>query len=125
MAEIRRGRTGRAAKLATLPAGIAGRAVLGVGKRMAGKSKEDVNAELVEKAAEQLFEVLGELKGAAMKLGQALSVMEAAIPPAFAEPYREALTKLQSDAPPLPADKVHRVLDAQLGTKWRERFQSF
>ena len=51
MAEIRRGRTGRAAKLATLPAGIAGRAVLGVGKRMAGKSKEDVNAELVEKAA--------------------------------------------------------------------------
>lgn len=125
MAEIRRGRTGRAAKLATLPAGIAGRAVLGVGKRMAGKSKEDVNAELVEKAAEQLFQVLGELKGAAMKLGQALSVMEAAIPPAFAEPYREALTKLQSDAPPLPADKVHRVLDAQLGTKWRERFQSF
>ncbi len=125
MAEIRRGRTGRAAKLATLPAGIAGRAVLGVGKRMAGKSKEDVNAELVEKAAEQLFQVLGELKGAAMKLGQALSVMEAAIPPAYAEPYREALTKLQSDAPPLPADKVHRVLDAQLGTKWRERFQSF
>nr|WP_237674134.1 AarF/UbiB family protein [Mycobacteroides abscessus] len=51
--------------------------------------------------------------------------MEAAIPPEFGEPYREALTKLQSDAPPLPADKVHRVLDAQLGTKWRERFQSF
>ncbi|MDH6242928.1 putative unusual protein kinase regulating ubiquinone biosynthesis (AarF/ABC1/UbiB family) [Mycobacterium sp. OTB74] len=125
LAEIRRGRTVRAAKLASLPAGIAGRAALGVGKRIAGKSKEDVNAELVEKAAEQLFQVLGELKGAAMKLGQALSVMEAAIPPALAEPYRDALTKLQSDAPPLPAAKVHRVLDAQLGTKWRERFQSF
>ncbi|MGH3725130.1 MAG: ABC1 kinase family protein [Phycisphaerales bacterium] len=125
MAEIRRGRAARAAKLASLPAGIAGRAALGVGKRIAGKSKEEVNAELVEKAAEQLFQVLGELKGAAMKLGQALSVMEAAIPPEFAEPYREALTKLQSDAPPLPADKVHRVLDAQLGTKWRDRFQSF
>ncbi|MUM17932.1 AarF/ABC1/UbiB kinase family protein [Mycobacterium sp. CBMA271] len=125
MAEIRRGRAARAAKLASLPAGIAGRAALGVGKRLTGKSKDEVNAEMMEKAAEQLFQVLGELKGAAMKLGQALSVFEAAIPPAFAEPFREALTKLQSDAPPLPANKVHRVLDAQLGTKWRERFQSF
>ena len=60
-----------------------------------------------------------------MKVGQALSVMEAAVPEQFGEPYREALTKLQKDAPPLPAAKVHRVLDAQLGTKWRDRFSSF
>ena len=60
-----------------------------------------------------------------MKVGQALSVMEAAIPEQYGKPYREALTKLQKDAPPLPAAKVHRVLDAQLGTKWRERFSSF
>ncbi len=79
----------------------------------------------MEKAANQLFTVLGELKGGAMKVGQALSVMEAAIPDEFGEPYREALTKLQKDAPPLPASKVHRVLDGQLGTKWRERFSSF
>ncbi|MGH3636305.1 MAG: macrolide-binding ATPase MABP-1, partial [Mycobacterium sp.] len=72
-----------------------------------------------------LFTVLGELKGGAMKVGQALSVMEAAIPEAYGEPYREALTKLQKDAPPLAAHKVHRVLDAQLGTKWRDRFSSF
>ncbi|WP_062540427.1 ABC1 kinase family protein, partial [Mycobacterium celatum] len=63
--------------------------------------------------------------GGAMKVGQALSVMEAAIPPQFADPFREALVKLQSEAPPLPAAKVHRVLDAQLGTKWRDRFESF
>ena len=36
----------------------------------------------MEKAAHQLFTVLGELKGGAMKVGQALSVMEAAIPDA-------------------------------------------
>lgn len=60
-----------------------------------------------------------------MKFGQALSVMEAAVPEEFAEPYREALTKLQADAPPLPAAKVHRVLDRQLGTAWRSRFDSF
>jgi predicted unusual protein kinase regulating ubiquinone biosynthesis (AarF/ABC1/UbiB family) len=111
--------------LASLPVGIAGRAALGFGKRLTGSSKDEVNAEMVEKAANQLFKVLGELKGGAMKVGQALSVMEAAVPEQFGEPYREALTKLQKDAPPLPADRVHRVLDSQLGTKWRDRFSSF
>jgi predicted unusual protein kinase regulating ubiquinone biosynthesis (AarF/ABC1/UbiB family) len=125
VADIRRGQAARNAKLASLPVGFAGRAALGFGKRLTGKSRDDVNAELMEKAANQLFTVLGELKGGAMKVGQALSVMEAAVPDQFAAPYREALTKLQKDAPPLPAAKVHRVLDAQLGTKWRDRFISF
>jgi predicted unusual protein kinase regulating ubiquinone biosynthesis (AarF/ABC1/UbiB family) len=123
--DIKRGRVARNAKLASLPVGFAGRAALGFGKRLTGMSRDDVNAELMEKAANQLFTVLGELKGGAMKVGQALSVMEAAVPEQFGEPYREALTKLQKDAPPLPAAKVHRVLDAQLGTRWRDRFSSF
>lgn len=125
VSDIKRGRAARNAKLASIPVGMAGRAALGFGKRLTGKSKDEINAELMEKAANQLFSVLGELKGGAMKIGQALSVMEAAIPEEFGEPYRDALTKLQKDAPPLPADKVHRVLDAQLGTKWRDRFSSF
>lgn len=123
--DIKRGRAARNAKLAGLSVNIAGRTALGIGKRLTGKSRDEVNAELMEKAAHQLFTVLGELKGGAMKVGQALSVMEAAIPEEFGEPYREALTKLQKDAPPLAAHKVHRVLDAQLGTKWRERFIEF
>ena len=125
VSEIKRGSVARNAKLASLPVGFAGRAALGFGKRLAGKSRDDVTAELMDKAAQQLFTVLGELKGGAMKVGQALSVMEAAIPEQYGKPYREALTKLQREAPPLPAAKVHRVLDGQLGTKWRERFQSF
>ena len=123
--DIKRGSTRRNVKLASIPVGMAGRAALGFGKRLTGMSRDEVNAELMEKAASQLFTVLGELKGGAMKVGQALSVLEAAIPEEFGEPYREALTKLQKDAPPLAADKVHRVLDGQLGTKWRERFASF
>ncbi|MGB0437514.1 MAG: ABC1 kinase family protein [Mycobacterium sp.] len=125
VSEIKRGRAARNAKLASLPVGMAGRAALGFGKRLTGKPKDEVNAELMDRAAQQLFTVLGELKGGAMKVGQALSVMEAAIPEQYGKPYREALTKLQREAPPLPAAKVHRVLDGQLGTRWRERFQSF
>ncbi|KAA0024357.1 AarF/ABC1/UbiB kinase family protein [Antrihabitans cavernicola] len=104
---------------------MAGRAAVGFGKRLAGGDRAEIDAQLQHRAAEQLFSVLGELKGGAMKLGQALSVMEAAIPDEYAEPYREALTKLQAQAPPLPAKAVHRVLDQQLGTQWRDRFASF
>lgn len=115
----------RNAKLAKIPLGVAGRAAVGFGKKLAGGDRKEINTELNQKAAEQLFAVLGELKGGAMKFGQALSVMEAAVPEEFGEHYREALTKLQAAAPPMPAATVHRVLNQQLGTDWRKRFQSF
>jgi predicted unusual protein kinase regulating ubiquinone biosynthesis (AarF/ABC1/UbiB family) len=115
----------RAAKLASLPLGVAGRATSGLGRRITGRSAEDVAAQLQARTAEQLFAVLGELKGGAMKLGQALSVFEAALPENSAAPYREALTKLQDAAPPMPAEAVRRVLDEQFGRTWPERFRSF
>ncbi|EIE97761.1 ABC1 kinase family protein [Saccharomonospora glauca] len=115
----------RTAKLASLPLGIAGRAVGGWGRRLAGQSAEEINATLSAKAAEQLFEVLGTLKGGAMKFGQALSVFEAAVPEEFAAPYRDALTRLQAAAPPMPARQTHRVLAEQLGRSWIKRFAEF
>ena len=60
-----------------------------------------------------------------MKLGQTLSVFEAAVPEEVAAPYREALVKLQEEAPPMPVRTVHAVLAQQLGGKWRERFRDF
>jgi predicted unusual protein kinase regulating ubiquinone biosynthesis (AarF/ABC1/UbiB family) len=115
----------RTAKLAALPLGVAGRSALGLGKRISGRSAEDVQAELQQRTAEQLFAVLGELKGGAMKLGQTLSVFEAALPEESAAPYREALTKLQEAAPPMPVATVHRVLAEQFGRTWSERFTEF
>lgn len=97
----------------------------GWGKRLAGQSAEQVSATLSAKAAEQLFEVLGTLKGGAMKFGQALSVFEAAVPDEMAKPYREALTKLQTAAPPMSARQTHRVLAEQLGRTWEGRFSAF
>jgi predicted unusual protein kinase regulating ubiquinone biosynthesis (AarF/ABC1/UbiB family) len=52
-------------------------------------------------------------------------VYEAMIPAEFAEPYQRALTKLQAQGPPLPAAKVHAVLDEQLGRRWRGHFREF
>ncbi len=115
----------RTAKLAALPLGVAGRATLGLGKRLGGRPAELVATEIQQRTAEQVFRVLGELKGGAMKLGQAMSVFEAALPEDLARPYRAALTKLQESAPPLPVAQVHRVLAEELDPEWRNAFASF
>jgi predicted unusual protein kinase regulating ubiquinone biosynthesis (AarF/ABC1/UbiB family) len=115
----------RTAKLAGLPIGYAGRAALGLGKRIGGRSAEIVAQEIQQRTAEQVFRVLGELKGGAMKMGQALSIFEAALPPEIAGPYRATLTKLQESAPPLPARTVHQVLAGDLGENWRDNFSDF
>jgi predicted unusual protein kinase regulating ubiquinone biosynthesis (AarF/ABC1/UbiB family) len=111
--------------MAALPVSYAGRTALGFGKRVGGKSAEAVTAELQQRTAEQMFKVLGELKGGAMKVGQALSVFEAALPEEFAAPYRATLTRLQDAAPPLAASSIHRILTEELGEDWRSRFAEF
>ena len=115
----------RAAKMARLPIGLAGRTAIGVGKRIGGRPAEIVAQEIQQRTAEQIFRVLGELKGGAMKLGQALSIFEAALPPEIASPYRATLTKLQEAAPPLPTRTVHQVLTRELGEGWRDLFAEF
>ncbi|MET9530594.1 AarF/ABC1/UbiB kinase family protein [Streptomyces sp. NPDC006649] len=125
MSDLPRKAVTRTAKLAALPLGFAGRATWGLGKRIGGRSAEIVAREVQQRTADQLFKVLGELKGGAMKMGQALSVFESALPEEIAGPYRAALTKLQESAPPMPVQTVHAVLEAQLGTEWRELFVEF
>jgi predicted unusual protein kinase regulating ubiquinone biosynthesis (AarF/ABC1/UbiB family) len=125
MSDLPRKAVTRTAKLAALPLGFAGRATWGLGKRIVGESAEIVGRELQQRTAEQLFKVLGELKGGAMKFGQALSVFESALPEEVAGPYRAALTKLQEAAPPMPNSTVHRVLRERLGEDWPDLFLEF
>jgi predicted unusual protein kinase regulating ubiquinone biosynthesis (AarF/ABC1/UbiB family) len=125
MSDLPRRALTRTVKLATLPVGLAGRTVLGLGKRVGGRPAELVAQEIQQRTAEQIFRVLGELKGGALKLGQALSIFEAALPPELAGPYRATLTRLQEAAPPLPASTVHKVLAADLGDDWRDMFAEF
>lgn len=111
----------RTARLAALPLGYAGRNALGLGKRLGGKPAEAVMSEIQQRTAEQLFRTLGELKGGAMKFGQALSVLEAALPDEVAEPYRKHLTMLQDSAPPMPTQTVRDALARDLGPDWKQR----
>jgi len=65
--------------------------------------------------AERIVGALGELKGAAMKVGQMLSLQDSLLPPEVAE----VLRVLQSQAPPIPFEVVKRQLDAEL-PGWRK-----
>ncbi len=125
MSDLPRHAVTRTARLARLPVGFAGRTALGTGKRLGGRPAELVTREIQQRTADQVFRVLGELKGGAMKLGQALSIFEAALPPEIAEPYRATLTRLQESAPPLPARSMHKVLAGDMGEQWRASFAEF
>lgn len=60
--------------------------------------------------AERIVHDLGELKGAAMKVGQMLSLQDSLLPPEVTG----VLRALQQQAPPIPFDAVKRQLDAEL-----------
>jgi predicted unusual protein kinase regulating ubiquinone biosynthesis (AarF/ABC1/UbiB family) len=118
MTELPRRAFSRSARLAALPLGYAGRTAVGFGRRLGGAPADAVLTEVQQRTAEQLFRTLGELKGGAMKFGQALSVLEAGLPDELVGPYREQLTRLQDDAPPMPTQTVRDQLTTHLGPDW-------
>lgn len=115
----------RGLRIASLPVGHVSRRAIGIGKKIGGRPGEVVNAQIQARTAEQLFRVLGELKGGAMKVGQAMSVFEAAFPEDLAGPYRAMLTKLQEAAPPMPRRLVESQMADELGPDWRDRFREW
>ena len=114
----------RATRLAALPLRHAARTAAAATRlsRVAGD-------QVAARTAEQLFGTLGELKGGAAKLGQAMSVFEAAMPEEVAAPYRTALRRLTDAVPPMPPEAARRVIMSDLGAAfgpgWRERLVDF
>ncbi|MEV6768497.1 AarF/ABC1/UbiB kinase family protein [Nocardia sp. NPDC051030] len=115
----------RTAKLAGIPVAFAGRQAAGVGKRALGKSAAEVNLDIQMRTAQHIFEVLGELKGCATKLGQLLSLYELALPPDLAQPYRAALTQLQDSVPTMLPGTVREAMAAAMGESWGWYFKEF
>ena len=69
----------------------------------------------------RIVETLGELKGAAMKVGQMLSLHEGMLPPEVAE----VLRALQREAPRVPSEVMRFEVEGSLGGKIDELFESF
>ena len=124
MSDLPRRAVTRTAKLATLPVGLAGRTALGLGKRLGGRPAEIVAQEIQQRTAEQIFRVLGELKGGALKLGQALSIFEAALPPEIAGPVPgHADPACRSRRPRCRSARCTRCWPSDLGPDWRDQLR--
>jgi predicted unusual protein kinase regulating ubiquinone biosynthesis (AarF/ABC1/UbiB family) len=75
--------------------------------------------------ADDTREVLGRLKGGALKAGQLLSTVETLFPQDPEGSWRAALTAMQEANPGLDITDIEPVLRADLGDRWREEFSSF
>lgn len=70
-----------------------------------------------ERTADRYVELLGHSKGALMKIGQLLSMVDTGgLGTGGFAPYQQALIRLQASAPPMAPELVHEILEAELGT---------
>lgn len=128
-------RIGRTVQLAKLATGAGSRLALGMAKRaVKGKKPGEgeaapapTEAELAEhrKAALKAVQVLGNMKGLAMKAGQVLSYVDDWMPDDVRPAYQQVLTQLQSDAPRVPLADMLNVFVDEIGEPPDEVFQSF
>lgn len=69
-----------------------------------------------ERTAERYAELLGHSKGVLMKVGQMMSMIDGrALGTGGFSPYQKAMSRLQTDAPPMHPELVREVLEAELG----------
>ena len=120
-------RIGRSAKLGTAIGGqatrYAGTAAANV-VRSEEKSQERLETRHIETAL-KMASVLGEMKGAAMKIGQMASFIDVdLLPPEYREIYQDQLAKLRTHAPAMPWEKVRTVLEEEYDERPESVFAS-
>ncbi|MEZ5075642.1 MAG: AarF/ABC1/UbiB kinase family protein [Solirubrobacterales bacterium] len=130
-AEGPRIRTGRLGRTAGVGGMVAGQGLRWAGTRLANLTRDDerrqrATDDRVAAIAVQIARQLGEMKGAAMKIGQVLSTVEL---PGLSEEgqaeFRAALAKLRDDAPKFGYEDIARVVEDDLGMPVEAAFAGF
>src|ERR1700742_2100685 len=115
-AKIPKGRIRRSAKLGSI-VGVQGARYAGTKAANVGRSEEAGSEALEQRHMETAMKMvgaLGQMKGAAMKLGQFASFIDTEfIPEEYREIYQEQLGKLRTDAPAMPWEQVVKVLEEE------------
>ena len=117
------GRGSRLARLGWMATGIAGSMVAQGARQLAQGNRPKMSDLLLTPAnARRVADQLAKLRGAAMKVGQLVS-METGdlLPPALAD----ILARLRSDARAMPKAQVAGVLESNWGKGWEKQFKHF
>jgi predicted unusual protein kinase regulating ubiquinone biosynthesis (AarF/ABC1/UbiB family) len=128
MPRIPRSRLARTAKFGGL---VAGQGARWAGTQVANRVRSDEQAEAADAKralalADELVTQLGQMKGAAMKLGQVLSTVDFdMVPEGEREAFKERLSALRDAAPQVPFKNMKKVIIEELGGSLEEHFQEF
>jgi predicted unusual protein kinase regulating ubiquinone biosynthesis (AarF/ABC1/UbiB family) len=126
--DLPQGRVRRTAKLGTV-IGSEGARYAGTRAANLARSKERAGAAMDTRhleAAERMVDVLGTMKGAAMKIGQLASFIDTEfIPDEYRDLYQNKLATLRSEAPAMPWKKVRGVLEEEWDEPVDELFADF
>jgi predicted unusual protein kinase regulating ubiquinone biosynthesis (AarF/ABC1/UbiB family) len=122
------GRVARTAKVGTV-IGTQGARYAGTRAANVVRSKERATEKLDRRhleAAERMVDTLGTMKGAAMKIGQLASFIDTEfLPPEYRELYQDKLSSLRTSAPPMPWNKVVKVLEEEWESDVDDLFEEF
>jgi predicted unusual protein kinase regulating ubiquinone biosynthesis (AarF/ABC1/UbiB family) len=117
------GRLARLARFGGLAGGLAGNVAVGAVRRLAEGGRPELGDLLLTPAnVARVTRELAHLRGAAMKMGQLLS-MDAGelLPPELAG----IMARLRADAEAMPPKQLKAALDRAWGPGWLARFESF
>ncbi|KGR36259.1 ABC transporter [Vibrio campbellii] len=116
-------RISRFSKFASLATRVAGNVIAEGTKQIAkGNKPKAKDLLLTPQNIARLTDQLAHLRGAAMKLGQMLSMDAGDV----LEPdLADILSRLRSNANPMPAKQLNAVMENTLGTNWKTEFLSF
>ncbi|MBA6342213.1 AarF/ABC1/UbiB kinase family protein [Colwellia sp. MB02u-10] len=117
------GRIARLAKLGGLASAVAGNIVKGATKQMLSGQRPSLTQSLLNiDNAISITKRLAHMRGAAMKLGQLLSMDAGELLPAEWEPI---LSRLRQEADPMPKSQLLKTLEASWSKDWYQQFSYF
>jgi predicted unusual protein kinase regulating ubiquinone biosynthesis (AarF/ABC1/UbiB family) len=123
--------TGRVNRTARFGGLVAGQSLRYAGTRLANRTRSEEGAQraMEERSmsiARELVEQLGQMRGAAMKVGQVLSTVDfVAIPEEEREHFKETLASLRDQVPPVPFKRMEKLIREELGGPVSEFFSDF
>ncbi|MGC9221636.1 MAG: ABC1 kinase family protein [Solirubrobacteraceae bacterium] len=129
--EAKRLPTGRVARATRVGSLAAGQSLRWAGMRAANRVRTPERAAVAEAARtaaliNELVEQLSRMRGAAMKVGQMLSMVDFdGVPEDQQDQLRRRLATLRDDVPPVPFARLEKLLRAEYGAPLSEVFSDF
>jgi len=126
--KVPKSRIARTARFGSL---VGGQGVKWTATNVANKVRSDEKATAANERramdlADQLVRQLGQMKGAAMKIGQVLSTVDFdLIPESEREEFKEKLSALRDNAPKVAFKDMRKVAERDLGGKLADHFATF